>query len=321
MTGLPEGYLLRPASLADIPDTQRVLDDAESADCGEPRRHDDKVEVLLRDPHLDLSRDTRVVTTPAGCAVPIAAVSLVRRPHTTGEITADHYVHPEHRGRGLCEVMLDGIEARATELAATLAPGVEASLIHWAEPAGESHTAFMARGFAIVRQSYEMRLDIGAELAAPQWPAAISPRTLRVGCDEPRIHAADAEAFAEHYLFEPRPYAEWRRSSVERPDFDPGLWLIGWDGDEIAGYVAGVVAEDGGLVENLAVRRPWRRGGLGLALLLEEFRALAARGVTVVRLFVDAQNATGAVALYERAGMRVARRFNVYQKALVRVTP
>ena len=54
------------------------------------------------------------------------------------------------------------------------------------------------------------------------------------------------------------------------------------------------------------------------ALLLEEFRALAARGVTVVRLFVDAQNATGAVALYERAGMRVARRFNVVREEACR---
>jgi mycothiol synthase len=316
MSGLPKGYRLRPASLDDIPDAQRVLDAAESADCGEPRRHDDKLEVILREPRLDLSRDAWVVTTPAGSAIPIAAVALVRAPHASGEITADHSVHPEHRGHGLCEVLLDAVEARATELATTVVTDVDTSLIHWAEAASESHAALLARGFSIVRQSYEMRRTIGAELAAPQWPAGISPRTLRVGRDEPRVHAADAEAFAEHYLFEARSYAEWRRSIVEQPDFDPELWLIGWDGDEIAGYVAAVVGEYGGLVDNLAVRRPWRGRRLGLALLLEEFRTLAVRGVTVVRLFVDAQNATGAVELYERAGMSVTRRFNVYQKAL-----
>ena len=70
------------------------------------------------------------------------------------------------------------------------------------------------------------------------------------------------------------------------------------------------------MVGDLAVRRPWRGRGVGLALLLEEFRALASRGVTVVRLDVDAQNATGAVELYERAGMQVARRFDVFEKKL-----
>jgi ribosomal protein S18 acetylase RimI-like enzyme len=161
-----------------------------------------------------------------------------------------------------------------------------------------------------------MRIDLGAALEIPRWPDGITPRRLRVGRDEPQVHAADVEAFAEHHLYEPRSYAEWRLHHIDRPGFDPGLWLIAWDGDEIAGYAAAWVADDGGFVGDLAVRTPWRGRGLGLALLIEEFRALSARGVTVVRLDVDAQNATGAVALYEKAGMRVARRFDVLEKKL-----
>ena len=53
------------------------------------------------------------------------------------------------------------------------------------------------------------------------------------------------------------------------------------------------------------MRRPWRRRGLGLALLLHSFRDFAARGATRVGLGVDAENTTGAVGLYERAGMHV----------------
>lgn len=318
MTDVPAGYHLRQASLADIPNAQRVLDDAESADCGEPRLHDNRLEVDFRDPRIDLARDAWVVTAPAGSAEPIAAVAVVWRPHATGEIPADHYVHPRHRGRGLCELLLDTIEARATELAGTLALDISATLVVWAEPVGELHAALEAHGFAVARHSYEMRFDVGAELAAPRWPDGITPRALRVGRDEPRVHAADSEAFAEHFLFEARTYAEWRQSHVERSDFDPTLWLIAWDGDEIAGHAAASLREDGGFVDDLAVRRPWRRRGLGLALLLEEFRALAARGATVVRLFVDAQNATGAVELYERAGMSIARRFEVHEKEIAR---
>lgn len=317
MTGLPEGYLLRHATLADIPAAQRVLDDAESADCGEPRRHENRLEIDFRDPHLDFARDAWVVTAPAGSAVSMAAVAMVWRPLATGEISGDYYVHPDHRGRGLCEVLLDTTETRATELAGTLAPGVSARLVVWAEPAiEECYTSLRARGFSATRQYFEMRIDLADELEAPRWPDGITIRLLRTGRDEPQVHAAGEEAFAEHHMNVTSTYAEWRHHHVDRPDFDPGLWPIGWDGDEVAGYAAAVVADDGGLVADLAVRRPWRGRGLGLALLLEEFRMLAVRGVTVVRLFVDGQNATGAVALYERAGMRVARRFDVLEKRL-----
>ena len=317
MTDLPTDYVLRHATLADIPAAQRVLDDAESADCGEPRRHDNRLELDFRDPQIDLSRDAWVVESPAGSAAPIAALGVVWRPHATGEISSDHYVHPEHRGRGLCEVLLDTIEVRAAELVGTLAPDVSATLVVWAESETSGcRRALEGRGFAAARQYFEMRIDLGEKLETPRWPDGITPRSLRVGRDEPQLHAADTEAFAEHHLFEPRTYPEWRLHHVDRPDFDPALWPIGWDGDEIAGYAAASVAEDGGMVGDLAVRRPWRGRGLGRALLLEEFRALAERGVTVVRLFVDGQNATGAVQLYERAGMRIARRFDVFEKKL-----
>ena len=55
MTGLPADYRLRHATLADIPAAQRVLDDAESADCGEPRHHDNRLEVDFREPRIDLA--------------------------------------------------------------------------------------------------------------------------------------------------------------------------------------------------------------------------------------------------------------------------
>jgi ribosomal protein S18 acetylase RimI-like enzyme len=66
----------------------------------------------------------------------------------------------------------------------------------------------------------------------------------------------------------------------------------------------------------LAVRRPWRRRGLGLALLRHSFVEMERRGMTRASLGVDAENLTGAVALYERAGMRVARRNDCWQKEL-----
>jgi ribosomal protein S18 acetylase RimI-like enzyme len=64
------------------------------------------------------------------------------------------------------------------------------------------------------------------------------------------------------------------------------------------------------------VRKPWRGRGLALALLLEEFARFHARGCDDVYLFVDAENPTGAVRLYEKAGMKVWRRFGHYRLEL-----
>ncbi len=73
-----------------------------------------------------------------------------------------------------------------------------------------------------------------------------------------------------------------------------------------------------GWVGSLSVRRPWRRRGLGLALLLHSFHALQERGKARVGLGVDAQNLTGATRLYEKAGMHSdpRRQWSVYEKEL-----
>jgi len=316
MIELPEGYRCRRPSLADAPAAQRLLDELETAQCGEPRRHDNRLEIDFRDARLDLERDAWLLTAPPGAAAPVAALGVVWSPHANGEIPSDVYVHPEHCGRGLGGALIAAMERRAVELAAALPAGVSGTLVVWAQPEDECTGALDDRGFAAVRRFFEMKTGVGGALAAPRWPDGIAMRTLRPGRDERRLHAADTEAFAEHYMFEPRSYEEWRQSHIDRADFDPALWLIAWDGDEIAGYAAAMISVDGGFVDDLAVRRPWRGRGLGTALLLAEFRELAARGARVARLYVDAQNETGAVALYEHAGMVVARRFTAYGKAL-----
>ena len=71
-----------------------------------------------------------------------------------------------------------------------------------------------------------------------------------------------------------------------------------------------------GWVGTLGVRRPWRKQGLGLALLHESFAAFHRLGPTRVGLGVDASSLTGATRLYERAGMSPIRQFDMYQKIL-----
>lgn len=71
-----------------------------------------------------------------------------------------------------------------------------------------------------------------------------------------------------------------------------------------------------GVVASLAVRPAWRRRGLGLALLRNALGEFHRRGCASVELLVDGDSLTGALRLYERAGMRAFRTQLIYEKGL-----
>ena len=310
---LPEGYILRHPTEADLPAAQAVLDAAESHDTGERRRHADELAMEWRDPGSHPESDWWVVV---GAHDPVIGVAWLW-PDIAGEVIADHYVHPEHRGRGLGDVLLDAIEDRAAELPSRHSDGAARKLVVWSEDSDVvRRTTLDARGFSSVRQYYEMAIDLAEEPPPPSWPPGLDPRPFRPGVDDRRVWEADIEAFSEHHLFEARPFEEWALHHLEGEDSDPTLWWLAWERDELAGYVIPTQGEFGAIINDLAVRKRWRGRGIGRALLLAAFKSLRDRGEKVARLYVDAQNVTNAVLVYEAAGMHVGRRFDVMEKPL-----
>jgi ribosomal protein S18 acetylase RimI-like enzyme len=92
---------------------------------------------------------------------------------------------------------------------------------------------------------------------------------------------------------------------------------VALDGDEVVGASLNYPerADDPGYgwIGSIGVRRPWRRRGVGEALLRRTFALLHARGLRKVRLSVDSQSPTGAERLYERVGMSVLRQSNTWE--------
>jgi GNAT superfamily N-acetyltransferase len=308
---LPEGYVLRHPEPSDAEAVQAVLDASESADAGEPRRHDNDVATEWRSAKCDPSKDWWVAAAPGGG---IAAAGWVW-PETPAELTADHYVDPGHRGRGLGEVMLDAIEKRAVELTAT-SEGLRSLVVWCADTDVIRRASLDRRGFVTVRQYFEMEIALDASIDPPVWPAGVSVRGIRSGLDEEAAYQADQEAFVEHHLYRRLDYDEWRLFQLDSSGADATLWRLAWDGDDVAGLVIPFETDRGAVIDDLAVRKPWRGYGIGHALLLEAFGALRARGHSVARLMVDAGNVTNAVRVYEAAGMHVSRRFDVMEKPL-----
>jgi mycothiol synthase len=170
-------------------------------------------------------------------------------------------------------------------------------------------SAFERLGFTPVRHSYRMEIDLADAASEPAWPSGISVRTLANG-EERRIYEAFMEVWQDtsdppHDTFE-----DWAHWLLRAETFEPSLWFLALSGDELAGFA--VCCKDSndpaaGHVWLLGVRRPWRKQGLGHALLLHSFQAFRQRGWLRGTLGVDASSPTGATRLYERAGMSVYR--------------
>jgi len=111
---------------------------------------------------------------------------------------------------------------------------------------------------------------------------------------------------------------------LDEPDTDTDLWLIAWDGKEVAGGVWNAIYavenEELGLrrgwLDSVFTRRAWRRRGLARALIRQSLVILRDRGMTSAALGVDGDNPTGALGLYEAAGFEIHERYTAFRKPM-----
>ena len=143
-------------------------------------------------------------------------------------------------------------------------------------------------------------------------------RTFRSG-DERVFYELQQETFEDSWEHVAVPFDKWAHWLLQPPMFVPDLWFLALAHGEPAGFaICHPHRENGdlGWVGILGVRRPWRRRGLGRALLLHSSSEFRRRGLRRAGLGVDAESLTGAHRLYEAAGMHVAARFDIYEKDL-----
>ena len=303
---------IRPATRGDAPEVVDLLNACDVAEVGEP---DSTLEDLENDWSMegfDLARDAWVAEGAAG----LVGYAYAGDQFRTGELEADLWVHPEHHEPELGGRLLGLAERRAAQLAVER-DYADAVLDIYCIASNRAKRDLLRRhGYELRRTVYRMTVDLAGGTPAIAVPRGLEIRPLRLDADERAMYDTMTEAFVDHFRQSDEPFEAWKTRLLGHADFDPDLWWLAWDGDEAAGGLIAYDHGDLGWIQGLGVRRPWRRRGLGAALLAQALAAFAARGRLRVDLGVDAEGETRPLQLYERAGMRATSTYELYARRL-----
>jgi mycothiol synthase len=266
-------------------------------------------------PDFDFARDLLLAEADGRLA---GYVMVASRAELEGDWIYRMYGHvaPEFRRRGLGRALLRWAEQRLRAIAQAHPAGVP-RYFHaaGADTRVGKHILFEQEGYRPARHFYEMERPSLDDLPPAELPPGLE---LRPALPEHYRLVAEAvsEAFRDHWGFVPpteADYQGWFKSS----DFDPSLWQVAWDvaSGQVAGASINIIDHEKnaqyhrleGYIDDLGVRRPWRRRGLGRALLLHSLHLFKARGMTSAGLGVDVDNPNGALRLYEDVGFRAVK--------------
>jgi mycothiol synthase len=321
----PAGWSVRAPRRDDVDRVVELLNARSQKLYGENQSTRESVESWWGKQGLDLERDLLLALDARGAVSGLAFVADEGEPHASRGCSAS--VRPRYEeNTQLWDALLAWALRRAMELV-PCAPN-EIRVAATAQAAAEDvvrRAALKRAGFKTVRIENHMRIDLAAPAAEAQWPTGISVRAADLEADLPAIVALYRESWRDHWGFVERPHADVLATFVSEIEsrcgpIDPSLWFLAIEGDEVIGMSLGIpgLMDDptGGYIYQLGVRPAWRKRGVALALLHHTFAEFGRRGFVAVELDVDSQSLTGAMRVYERAGMRGVRQSIDYEKEL-----
>jgi mycothiol synthase len=290
------------------------------ADKLEERYSVEQLQQRFASPSLDRFNDQRVWERTGGALVGYAQVWSV-----PSESSLDSYfdfrVHPDARGTAIEQELIEWACMRSHE--AGQRHGIKAVLMGRVyEHDSHSRAIFEKRGFQVVRYGFRMARPLSEPVREPTLPEGYRLRHAEGEEDiKPWVDCFN-KSFIDHWGFHPETVEE-RRHRLKRPGYRPEQDLVAvapdgsfaafclWYLDEVGNAQRGT---SDGWIGLLGTRRGHRGIGLGRAMLLAGLQRLKDEGADTAKLGVDAENPTGALGLYERAGFeKVATRISYHK--------
>jgi mycothiol synthase len=313
---IPAGFTVRAASADDAAAIADLINEVTVAEVGVPWTSEAEMRVDLTSPREAGTPPNVLLLDPEGSVAGYLQLYTSDR----REFSTLAFVPPRYWGRGLSAWLISHGEAQALGSSEGSDGPVRVHVSRFVnnEPA---ERLFMALGYLRIRTFWVMRIELATAQPQPvALPNGIRIRTFEGDMDERAVYDVLNEAFADHWGSGFETFERWRHTNVENETFDPTMWFLALDGDQVVGTACCTASTPRGgatgEVDYLGVRRAWRRRGIARALLLRAFDVMRVRGLTRCELRVDAENITGATRVYERADMHVVYSWDVWEKSL-----
>ncbi len=270
----------------------------------------------------NVSTDTVCAVNPTGQLAAAAWVTCDDRVKHEYRAFLDGNVHPDYRGRGLGNFVVQWMEARAREILATMSDDRRLVLrIDFYDRSDDAIALFEKQGFRFVFAEDEMRRDLSQPIPAtplPEGMGFVSWTPQRAGLFFSVYH----HAFRDRPGFPGWTEDFWCHNLTGDSGFRPDLSLLIMDGREGVAFAICYVESGGddkhgseGWIVQMGVRPPCRNRGLGSALLCEAMRRFKAEGLRYAMLDVNVNNLQ-ALSVYRRLGFERCRRYTSFQKTI-----
>jgi mycothiol synthase len=237
----------------------------------------------------------------------------------------NHFVDllPEWRGKGIRNAMLRYNEQKLREMAHTHptdVPHAFQSVV--ADSEKDWISVLISEGYNVFRYGFRMVRPNLENVPDFPFPEGIEVRPVK-----PEHYRAIIDAWNEACkdMRGQIPISDEDFNSFqESPIFNPSLWQIAWQKNEVIGTVLNLIDErenieykrKRGHVELISVKRRWRGRGIAKALIARSFSILRDRGMTEAALGVDAENPSGALHLYRKMGFQIEKKIVFYRKPM-----
>jgi mycothiol synthase len=318
---------LRPfGGESDLADIVRIENLEAEADTLPERTNVEEMAAQFAHPNesFDPRRDVTLAEVD-GQIVAVASRNVVDTTDGFREYRLNGAVDPAWRRRGIGQALLLDSERRLRDVAAAEHGASRRVYGSWNGDTQRGSAALLqSAGYTPVRYFFDMvrpNLDDIEDVPLPDGLEIrpIGPELTRAVWD------ADIDAFRDHWGGFDHSDEQLQRW-LSNPANDLSLWLIAFDGDEVAGGVINSIDPhqnaamgiERGWLSSVFTRRPWRRRGLARALIARSLMLHCERGMTSAALGVDAENPSGALGLYEGMGFGVNYRATAWRKAFER---